>query len=1186
MTGRRLEKKPEVAAQRQRDTTASKSSSLPQKPGRLLRTLEAKAITPAEHEARASQQLEIQRQRDLETQEKIVQRAQLERSTLARVAQTKFQAVGTRSLGVQRAVSEHLQIARAASTTRATFVEQRSAVHLEGLIAQRLEDVVRPPLEPAQHKNELTLSHVAEGMEKTAISQISGNPDALRNLQGFKNAGATLVRHFRMPGSRHTMQQLAGAIQRFKDPWQRATVEACAYAAFGSHPSFPTQLQRALDEQDAKLEVQREAWKTELEPVAQRLAEQEASGEGAAGLIEQARGGGQPLPENVRAMLETKWNTDLSKVRVHTDSSADVVSKKLNAKALTSGSDIFFRAGGWNPTSLEGLQLIAHETWHTVQQASGLVQAGVDKSHTLELEARGKGAELTSSDLNVASSGTARITNAVKSATPRAPRTVKAVQRDSAKPDAQPKPTTPDGFVQAFREAVTKEALARLKINRDKLTKDLQGLQNTDPSNPEWQRLRAISAQDAKLLERWQGTAKQIRSWMIAHGNSNMTLLDLIISPTLVRLGPRQQNIVSEMRMTLQTNLAYSHPTQTAETIKADESKIEAQLKPLEGLLTRVTLIEEIQSAIRIAYPALGVLDAPGNAGGTAGTKNTKADNERLKGRVTAGFAGIQGNIRDLEYQLSEKDKAGKPKNVPVLELSAVVSAVLTRQGITEAKRKAHDPKATAVLAWLEKERFWNTTIQVGGGLLAGGAAIASLFTPVGWATIAALSVGAAAGVGSGVYALQGANTESRAAQAGRGGAALTNTSDEEVQFNKVMSFINLGLAVVDGVQVLGAAGKLVKAEGLMNAAARSGSALLAKAHPAQIAEYLEAMRLRSLGKVKEAQEKLGLLRAQMGDGFEEFARQMNMVVNPDGSIGVGRVGGSAAGDTTSATRVAGATPELHKLIPDDALLHELLQQAGSASKLEQLLSNAGNNVKQVERLLEAKNWREVEPFLHGQAGDLPKGYHYREIKNANGEVTRVEIVRKIGDDTQMAPLQIGDDGTLKVTMQISQRLSNPAAMQKSFATAYGAVKKGYWIHHLIPDEVVRNHRLMILAREKLGYSLDHSSNLLGMADKAEWEAIGKGQGQKVGDGYTQAMGHWSSHAQYSEFVFKYLDDILDDLLPASGRLKDIDLNALEKALQKAENEFRQLINTKSPKIKQKDGRIAWTPTEAESRTA
>jgi hypothetical protein len=297
MTERRLEKKPEAVTQRQRDAV---SSSAKTKVGRLPRTLEARAVTPTELEARSSQHLEIQRSHDLETAARAVQRDHLERHTAARVSQAKVRASGTRNVGIQRAVSEHLQTARAASVARDSFIVQRSTDHLEGMIAQRLENVVRPPLEPVQRQSDLTLSHVADHMDAKAQSQISGNPDALRNLQGFKNAGATLVGQFRAPGSKHTMPDLAKSIQRFRDPWQRATVEASAYTAFGSHPSFPVQLQRALDEQDAKLEIQRGAWQAELEPTAQRLAEEEASGAGAANLIEQARGSGQPLPENVR----------------------------------------------------------------------------------------------------------------------------------------------------------------------------------------------------------------------------------------------------------------------------------------------------------------------------------------------------------------------------------------------------------------------------------------------------------------------------------------------------------------------------------------------------------------------------------------------------------------------------------------------------------------------------------------------------------------------------------------------------------------------------------------------------------------------------------------------------------------------------------------------------------------------
>jgi hypothetical protein len=426
-----LQRAPEVAPQ-------ARVPAPPVKPARLPRTLEAKPVTPARLEIQRARAFEVQRLADLEVQRAAIQRAHDDRFTQAHVAQTAWHARGTKTIGVQRAVSEHARTARNAQHTRAAFVAQRSSEHLESLVAQRLEAEVCPALPAVQRQADLTLSHVADHFGSKAAVQLARDPDRLSSYAGFKNAGAGLVKNFRTPGSSHAIPELAKAIQRFREPMQRAAVEGAVYAAFGSHPTYPKQLQRALEERDANLEVQREAWQRELVPVAQRQALEEAGGEGAALQIESARGSGQPLPVGVRAMLEAKWNTDLSKVRVHTDSRSSQISKKLNAKALTAGQDIFFGASTFNPTSLDGLQLIAHEAWHTVQQAGGLVQAGIDRSASLEVEASGKGAELSSGDVQIASSSAAtratRVTNLTKDNTLRgltghAPLSLKAVQR-------------------------------------------------------------------------------------------------------------------------------------------------------------------------------------------------------------------------------------------------------------------------------------------------------------------------------------------------------------------------------------------------------------------------------------------------------------------------------------------------------------------------------------------------------------------------------------------------------------------------------------------------------------------------------------------------------------------------------------------------------------------------------------
>lgn len=69
-------------------------------------------------------------------------------------------------------------------------------------------------------------------------------------------------------------------------------------------------------------------------------------------------------------MLERGIGTDLSDVRVHVDDRADRVTRAVGATAFTSGRDIFFRAGAFDPDSRTGLFLLAHEAAHVAQQSA------------------------------------------------------------------------------------------------------------------------------------------------------------------------------------------------------------------------------------------------------------------------------------------------------------------------------------------------------------------------------------------------------------------------------------------------------------------------------------------------------------------------------------------------------------------------------------------------------------------------------------------------------------------------------------------------------------------------------------------------------------------------------------------------------------------------------------------------
>lgn len=92
--------------------------------------------------------------------------------------------------------------------------------------------------------------------------------------------------------------------------------------------------------------------------------------------IERSRPGGQPLSAHIRNPMEQAFGTDFSHVRVHTDAAADQLNRSIQAKAFTTGQDVFFRQGAYEPGNRGGQELIAHELTHVVQQNGATVQQG------------------------------------------------------------------------------------------------------------------------------------------------------------------------------------------------------------------------------------------------------------------------------------------------------------------------------------------------------------------------------------------------------------------------------------------------------------------------------------------------------------------------------------------------------------------------------------------------------------------------------------------------------------------------------------------------------------------------------------------------------------------------------------------------------------------------------------------
>ncbi|MDQ3364780.1 MAG: DUF4157 domain-containing protein [Myxococcota bacterium] len=92
----------------------------------------------------------------------------------------------------------------------------------------------------------------------------------------------------------------------------------------------------------------------------------------------QARSTGAALDPAVRADMEAGFETDFSKVRIHTGADAADAARGVNARAFTVGSDIYFDQGGYAPGTPEGKHLLAHELAHVAQGGGPAAKASGD----------------------------------------------------------------------------------------------------------------------------------------------------------------------------------------------------------------------------------------------------------------------------------------------------------------------------------------------------------------------------------------------------------------------------------------------------------------------------------------------------------------------------------------------------------------------------------------------------------------------------------------------------------------------------------------------------------------------------------------------------------------------------------------------------------------------------------------
>jgi hypothetical protein len=139
----------------------------------------------------------------------------------------------------------------------------------------------------------------------------------------------------------------------------------------------PDPLQRQELEQDEE--------ELQMSPTLQRMGTE--GGEVSADLEEEinaARGSGQSLAPELQAQMGQAMGVDFSGVRVHTDDRADTLNRSVGARAFTTGQDLFFKRGEYQPGSRGGQELIAHELTHVVQQNAKVVRRSSISQHSSE----------------------------------------------------------------------------------------------------------------------------------------------------------------------------------------------------------------------------------------------------------------------------------------------------------------------------------------------------------------------------------------------------------------------------------------------------------------------------------------------------------------------------------------------------------------------------------------------------------------------------------------------------------------------------------------------------------------------------------------------------------------------------------------------------------------------------------
>jgi Domain of unknown function (DUF4157) len=275
-------------------------------------------------------------------------------------AQKKFEAVGLQIKQTKGTITlieqERLGVLQAKMDDLLIQRQERASRFGHHLANISLHSPDRPVSAPVQPKLPFGLSRVSDtqqSVQKSSKTPWSGGMSLEQGIQTVQNHLGSPIQAKLMigqPGDKYEQEADRVAqqvVQQLNTPKVRST-------------QLETGVQRQSKPEEDELRMKPMAMRS---PNGGMDASADLENE-----INRNRGIGQPLDAGLQQSMGQVFGADFSGVRVHADAQSDQLNRSIQARAFTTGQDMFFRQGAYQPGSRGGQELIAHELTHVVQQ--------------------------------------------------------------------------------------------------------------------------------------------------------------------------------------------------------------------------------------------------------------------------------------------------------------------------------------------------------------------------------------------------------------------------------------------------------------------------------------------------------------------------------------------------------------------------------------------------------------------------------------------------------------------------------------------------------------------------------------------------------------------------------------------------------------------------------------------------